>query len=344
MGYVTTEQIERAREFPVLDYVLSYEGNQYKRVGSSYRNKEHPSLAVSDRGFYWHSHGGEVKGKTALDYLTSVHGYGLVEAVCLLIGERPYEKGDKPPTVTERNRRGEAVISQSENCEVTVAPKARPPTPVKPPPEKIPFAAPLRNKDNRRVIAYLQSRGIDRDLIISCINQGSLYESLPYHNAVFTGKDENGKTRFAAMRGTISSFKRDADGSDKRFGFVIPPENPNSREIAVFEAPIDCLSHQTLCKQGFIPPFDGWRLSLGGFSVLALERFLEKHTEIARCLICTDNDEAGEFAAAKIAEIQGISSERLLPANENDWNDLLQSLLKAERTQNKARNIEIPGL
>jgi hypothetical protein len=57
MGYVTQQQIERAREFPVLDYVLSNEGSQYKQVGSGYRNKEHPSLAVSEKGFYWHSNG-----------------------------------------------------------------------------------------------------------------------------------------------------------------------------------------------------------------------------------------------------------------------------------------------
>ena len=44
MGYVTKEQIQRAREFHVLDYVLANEGNQYKRVGSGYRSKEHPSL------------------------------------------------------------------------------------------------------------------------------------------------------------------------------------------------------------------------------------------------------------------------------------------------------------
>jgi hypothetical protein len=161
---------------------------------------------------------------------------------------------------------------------------------------------------------------------------------MPYHNAVFTGKDENGKTRFAAMRGTASNFKCDADGSDKRYGFLIPPKNPNSNEAAVFEAPVDCLSHQTLCKQGIIPPFDGWRLSLGGTSILALEHFLETHTEITYCLICTDNDEAGEKAAAKIAAIPGIRTKRLPPITDNDWNDALMSLQKAERLQNRARD------
>jgi hypothetical protein len=144
------------------------------------------------------------------------------------------------------------------------------------------------------------------------------------------------------MRGTVSNFKRDADGSDKRYGFIIQPENPNRYEVAAFEAPIDALSHQTLCKYGFIPPFDGWRLSLGGTSVLALEHFLETHKGITHCLICTDNDEAGEIAAAKIAALPGISSERSVSGAEADWNDMLQSLQKAERTQNRARHSETP--
>ena len=324
MGYVTDEQKKRAREILVLDYVLSNEGSQFKQVGSGYRNKEHPSLAVSEKGFYWHSQGGEIKGVTALDYLTDVRGVHFVEAVCLLIGERPYEKGDKTPTKT-------------------ITPKARPPTQTetqktKPPPEKIPFNAPLRNKDNRRVIAYLQSRGIDRDLIIDCINKGSIYESYPYHNAVFTGKDENGKTRFAAMRGTMSNFKCDAEGSDKKYGFIIPPENPNSREVAIFEAPIDCLSHQTLCKQGFIEPFDGWRLSLGCTALAAFVHFREVYPEVNHCIICTDNDDAGNKTAAKIMEMPDITARRSFADGCNDWNDMLQALQKTERTENRARS------
>ena len=132
------------------------------------------------------------------------------------------------------------------------------------------------------------------------------------------------------------------NGSDKKFGFVIPPENQYSREVSIFEAPIDCLSHQTLCKEGFIPPFDGWRLSLGGTSDLSLKHFLEHHKEVTHCVICTDNDEAGEAAAVKITALPGISSERSPPLGCNDWNDLLQNLQKAERTQNKERNNSAP--
>jgi hypothetical protein len=323
VGYVTKDQIERARQYSALDYVLAYEPSQYKRVGSGYRKKEHPSLAVSDKGFYWHSRG-EIKGKTALDYLTFVRGCGLVDAVCTILGIKPYEHGDKPSAAA-------------------IMPRARSPTPrAKPPPEHIKLSLPLRHKDNKRVIAYLQSRGIDRDLILECIDRGTLYESWPYHNAIFLGKDENGKIRYAALRGTTSSFKHDADGSDKRYGFIIPPDNPNSDAVAVYESAVDALSHQTMCKQGFIPPFDGWRLSLGGISLAALEHFINLHPDITQCLICTDDDKAGELAAAKIAELPGITTVRSPPVVANDWNDELLAMQKANRAQNKTRQANSP--
>ena len=309
MGFMTKQQLERAREYHVLDYVLRYEAERYKRVGGGYRSKEHPSLAVSERGFYWHSHG--LSGKTALDYLIYVRRYGLVDAACMLLNECPVERS------------------------VTIPPSS---------PERQALALPLRHKDNRRVIAYLQSRGIDRDLILDCINRGVLFESQYRHHCVFLGKDEQGRTRSATMRSTTGNFKRDANGSDKRYAFLLPPDNPNSQTAACFEAPVDCLSHQTLCKQGLIPPFDGWRLSLGGTAIGALEYFLKRHPEVTQCLVCTDNDEAGELAAAKIAKLPGITTARSPPVIGNDWNDTLEAALKAERTQNRVRKIDSPDL
>ena len=76
---------------------------------------------------------------------------------------------------------------------------------------------PPKNKDCDRVTEYLFGRGIDYSLIQECIAEGIIFESANYHNAVFIGKDESGTPKYAACRGTVSSFKRDASGSDKRF-------------------------------------------------------------------------------------------------------------------------------
>jgi len=331
---VTKEQTARAREITVLDYVLHYESDSVKSIGGGYRSKEHKSLAISDKGFFWHSNG--VGGKTALDYLMAVRNYDFVSAVCHLINEAPYEKGDKPYAKRQGRSPPNAHKPQS-------TPNNLPSSQTKPLAKPQSINLPRRNKDNYQVIAYLQNRGIDRDVIMDCINRGVLYQSALHHNAVFLGKDENGKTKFAAMRGIKGSFKCDAEGSDKKYGFVIPPKsyndtpenesakNPSSQAVMIFESPIDCLSHQTLCKRGDIPDFNGWRLSLGGTSDVALIHFLERHPNINRCIIATDNDEAGNKFAVKLANKLIIPTERVHPLQGNDWNDALLLALQALR-------------
>jgi len=156
-------------------------------------------------------------------------------------------------------------------------------------------------------------------LVLDCIKRGSIYESAGWHNCVFVGRDDKGKARFAALRGTSGDLKRDADGSDKRYGFVPPPTDLKSDTVAVFESPIDALSHQALC-----PKFDGWRLSLGCTALSALNNFLERHSGVTNCVVCTDNDDAGNNAAQKIAEIPGIKVSRFPAPAGKDWNEFLQ--------------------
>ena len=324
IAWVSPDQLRRAREVKVLDYVLARERDNLRPVGSGYRLKDHPSISIDGNGWYRHSH--EYGGKTALDYLTFVRGYGLVDAVCTLINEKP---ADRPPS-GRLNAKAPAK---------RITPKAQsPPSRSKatlPAAARRPLSLPPRNGNNTRVLAYLQSRGIERQVILNCIKDGSLYQSAKYCNCVFVGRDDDGKARFAALRGTLGNFKCDAEGSDKRFGFVLLPGNPISDTVAVFEAPIDCLSHQTLCNQGFIEPFDGWRLSLGGTALAAFRNFLERHTVVTSCLVCTDDDEAGRRAADEIGKMPGVKATRSLPPVGKDWNDGLLALQKAERLQNR---------
>jgi DNA primase len=84
------------------------------------------------------------------------------------------------------------------------------------------------------------------------------------------------------------------------------------------------------------PEFDGYSLSLGGTALAALTHFLERHSEIEKIIVCTDNDEAGELAASKIAELATANTVRLIPPFGKDWNERLQALQKAERLQNRS--------
>ena len=151
------------------------------------------------------------------------------------------------------------------------------------------------------MVSYLQRRGISSEVISRSLRLGLLYESNYKGEAVcvFVGKDDAGKSRFACMRSIGGNLKKDVGGSDKRFSFCYPPQNPGSRQLAVFEAPIDALSHATLQElAGW--KWDGYRLSLGGTSPVALVSFLERHPEIHRVTLYMDNDLAGLVNARKI--------------------------------------------
>lgn len=184
---------------------------------------------------------------------------------------------------------------------------------------KIEFRLPPRCESNERIIKYLtEERKLPKDLVEEFIASGMIYEDAKHHNVVFVGKDINGIPRYAHCRGTADKFRMDVVGSDKSFGFCY---RGKGKELFVFEAPIDLLSHIALYPAG-------WRehsyLSLGGVSPKALEHFLSERKDIEGIYIATDNDEAGNNAAEKLAELipQEISVYRFLP-NAKDWNEEL---------------------
>lgn len=141
-----------------------------------------------------------------------------------------------------------------------------------------------------------------------------MYESAPYHNAVFVGKDTEGIPRYAFLRGIYDrngkSFRIEQAGSDKKYAFYVPP-NRESIRVAVYEACIDALAHMTL--EGGTA--EKYRLVLGGISApkegelrkegkkpQVLEYFLSEHPEIREIEICTDNDFAGRWACGQMKQ------------------------------------------
>ena len=318
MSGVTAEQISRAREIDLLSYLSAYEPNELIRDGPGrYTTATHGSLVISNGKWNWN--GGVVAGVSALDYLTKVRGMGFVSAVEALTGER-----------AESARSYQAVaITQ-------------------PAPERLPFYPPRPIRYPNGAVSYLQKRGIHPDIISRCLREGILYESRYYnlrselHNApicVFVGKDENGEIKFAAQRGIDVDLKRDKSGSDKRFGFCIPAVSGHDRHVAVFEAPIDAMSHASLRRrQGW--NWGGHRLSLGGTVDVALISFLERNPQISRVILHLDNDKPGIIAARKIKA--ALAADRRFhhirvsvnpPRGAKDYNELLLQTISIEREQ-----------
>lgn len=271
MPGVTQEQIKQAREADLFAYLQSYEPGILKRDGPNYRHKEHDSLVyvTGKRYWYWNSRGRSIN---ALDYLIQIRGYGLVEAVNQLVGDTIRQTAAYRPDETKYRE-----------------------------PERKAFSLPYEKRCATSAVSYLQRRGISSEVISRCFRLGLFYEARYKGEpvCVFVGKDGAGKAKFACMRSVTGNLKKDVSGSDKRYSFCYPPKQPGTKHLAVFEAPIDALSHATLQElQGW--KWDGYRLSLGGTSHVALVSFLERHPEIRRITLYMDNDLAGITNARKI--------------------------------------------
>ena len=292
-AYVTREEITRAKEIDLETYLRCCEPDELVKCGKGYRTRTHDSLKISNGMWHWHSRG--IGGKTALDYLIHVKCMDFVPAVQLLCNELHLELSE--------------------------------PGKPHPKPRVKPFDLPRRNGDESIVTMYLMRRGIDFSVIARCLENGMLYESWGYHNAVFVGKDTQGTPRYAMLRATDGgSFKIEAEGSDKRFSFSMPGTND---ALMVTESAIDALSVATLlCRHGM-----KWRsqhyLSLGGISEKmaamprALVQYLNDHPSIRQIHLMLDNDKAGRGAARHIAASLGESYDvkTAFPAHGKDFND-----------------------
>lgn len=319
MPYATKAQIERARQPDLLTFLRRYKPDELIPTGpGTYKLRSHDSLKISNGKWCWWSHD-KMGGVNALEYLIKVENMKFPDAVQLI----------------------------NEQCGVSASHAERPVSTPKAERSKVEFLLPVRFQNNRRVTAYLLSRGIDMSILDYCFQHGLLYEAADYHNAVFVGYD--GKTpRYATLRGTLSSsnFKRDVTGSNKRFCFSITGQDGG--KLNVFECAIDALSYLTQVKmQGA-----DWRqesvLSLGGVYQsrpnetpkvpTALQGYLERYAGVQEIVLRLDNDAVGRGAASAISQaISDLPVSVELPAEGKDYNEWLMRQ-KGISPRQRARN------
>lgn len=317
MPGVTKQQVAAARRMTAIEFLRRYRADDLVKSSArgEFELKSHDSFKINGESSLWHWKSRGIGGKSALDYLMHVEGCSFVEAVQLLCDAQP-----------------RFIPQRHEDVE-----RKRPP-----------FELPEKSPTTTRVEAYLHCRGISQAVINHCLQAGILYESMPYHNCVFVGRDADGTPRYAALRGTYTygkQFKAEATGSDKRHGFCIEP-TAESKTVVVFEAAIDAMAEMTLAGD----TADKYRLSLGGIYApeegrdihppTALEEFLRRHPQVKRIEFCLDNDPPGRAAAAALAQLYGKRYQvavRLPPIEDFDYGDLAQAALEY-RTKNKAKN------
>ena len=279
MPYIAPEVITEAKRMDLLTYLREYEpGELVKFSSNTYTTRTHDSLKISNGKWMWWSRG--IGGKSALDYLIKVRGMDFVGAVQTIMGN------------------GSVNFPTCENIKSY---------------EEQPLLLPEKSPTTDVVFDYLFGRGIDYEIINHCLEQELIIESLPYHNAVFIGYDENKEPKYAAYRATNQSrIMGDCTGSKKQYSFRLTAENTG--EVHLFECAIDLLSYATLMK------LEGkdWRqlnlVSLAGVYSpkqkiedskvpVTLGRLLEKDKTIRRIVLHLDNDIAGRKATKALQTI-----------------------------------------
>ena len=276
MARFTDSEVQQARAIDLLTYLSNCEPQELVHYsGDVYTTKTHDSLKISNGKWMWWSRG--IGGYNALDYLIKVRNMNFPNAVRAVLGRETYQ----PVKVNKQKEKAQKVL-----------------------------LLPDKSPSNSVVKAYLTGRGIDLEIIDYCIEEGMIFESKPYHNAVFLGMDESDIPRYAAFRATNERrLMGEASGSDKSYSFKLLGQNRS--EIHIFESAIDALSYATLLKMNLKDWTQFNLISLAGVYKSkenladskvpsALKQFLKMNSEVRKIYLHLDNDFAGRNASRAI--------------------------------------------
>ena len=141
---VTPEQLDRAGNADIIEFLKSYMGFEFKQSGKYYQCVQHNSLVVypDRKGFVWNSQ--NISGGDTIDFLRKVEGKSFPEAI-------------------------EAIIGEHLTSKYVSAPKYKPES------EQLVLPKKAEGKYNR-VFAYLsQTRGISADVISDFIHLSHIF-------------------------------------------------------------------------------------------------------------------------------------------------------------------------
>ena len=210
------------------------------------------------------------------------------------------------------------------------------------------------DKESKNAMAYLFSRGLDKNLIYGLLRNNLLKQETNLYGgreakwAVFLNRNEDGFITDCFKRGcnyyVPSGLSKLDDvhnmgmgirlvvGSDNNCSSVFPT-NCDGKTLYCYEAFIDTLSHISLMKNNDVPLNDKCFIAQGGTAKCDIVIDTLKNNNFKNLVIAYDNDEAGNKAAEKLKAL--IASE--LPDREitikeersvgKDWNDDLMNQL-----------------
>lgn len=266
----TEEQMQQIYNTNIIDFAVNngFEIEKSDKATVHVKNSGGLYLFKHGRGYYSFT---EEKGGNIVDFAMNYLGLEKLDAMERILGSKAYEQTVHTIAPQEKAERGKMQL-------------------------------PPRDTDDRRVFAYLtKTRKIAPEIVQAMMKQGKVFQSRQEvngrvrRNCAFVGYDSRGTPRYCALRGPSadSSFRQDMENSDKTYGFLM---EGRSRRVYEFEAPIDAMSHATLCKLHGIDWRKDYRISEGCLSDKALKQFLSDHPQVREIVFCYDNDVDGKLA------------------------------------------------
>ena len=297
MAWFTEEEIKLVKSVDLVDLAESVH-IPLKRKGRYYSVDGMDSVIIFNRST-WYRYSRGIGGST-IDFLMYFKNMSCKEAITYLLDYVGYKKSI-PVYVPDKEKKCESRNQRTE------------------------FHLPIKSQNSRGLYAYLMKcRMLSSEIIRYWIKNGLMYESEPYHNIVFLGKNKEGVVKFASQRGIRDRygkiFKGDVPGNDKRYGVNLI--HTNSQELNVYEAAIDAMS-----DMDFRNDYKTGILALGMVSDGPLQTILEEYPKIKRINFCLDNDLPGRIAAKKLAGkyvLAGYEVFLRLPPFGKDYNCFLQ--------------------
>lgn len=295
--HFTNEQKEQVSSINLEKFLL-YQGEKLIDAGKEKRLASNKSITIYNNKWYDHATG---EGGFPLQFVMQIYGTDYPTAMEMLLGCN----GEKLMVVPSEKK-----------------PKVR---------EE--FKLPAKNINMNKTYSYLtKTRLIDKSVVDFFVEKGLIYESKElskdgttyYNNAIFVGKNKDGKPMHANKRSIYDGkiFKGNIKNSDAKYSFNYMG---GGDKLYVFEAPIDMLSFITMYK------YTNWKtqnfVALCGLSEESMFKVLGEKENIKHTVFCVDNDPAGyEFCEKMTYIFNALNfSNSIVLAKNKDWNEDLKS-------------------
>jgi len=305
---VSREDIEKANEVHILDYLNSKGEPIIKQGNKYYSHANHDSLVFNENGkWYWNSR--------------STGGFGAISFA------REFYNMKFQDAVRDVNNQD---VQHSHSFNVDVV-------------KEFEYPQKYETKEIENAKKYLvNERGIDEKIVLALQKHGLIVED-KLKNIVFKWLDKKGNIVGADVQGTVpmenkrGTYKKIMPYSKTDGGFSLDIGKPN--KIAIFESTIDALSYFDLKR-----PKDIRLFSMSGLKDQAamtairelMQECYERKESPEEIIFAVDNDKAGKEFSEKW---ENVLSDEILKFDipiEKDWNDDLKKQRTLEKQNQKS--------